>query len=238
MKAGIRFFGAFHLNGYLDYERPVSMLSGATSTNASIGAFSYVAGRTNLQECDVGRYCSIAHDVQVGLGEHPASYLTTSPVGYHGDFWRWATNYRALIDFDTSSARIRIGHDVWIGADVIITGGVTIGTGAIIAAGAVVTKDVAPYTIVGGVPAKPIRMRFPDQIAERLLRSAWWNYDLPAWSLREETPRNSEMNDAFLDRIEVAIETGALPLLAPGWLRLRRENGGFAVGPSPVARST
>jgi hypothetical protein len=70
-----------------------------------------------------------------------------------------------------------VGHDVWIGHGAVIMPGVTIGTGAVVGAGAVVTKDVPPYTIVVGVPARPLRMRFPQEVADQLLAIAWWDWD-------------------------------------------------------------
>ena len=72
--------------------------------------------------------------------------------------------------------RVTVGHDVWIGHGALIMPGVTVGTGAVVGAGAVVTKDVEPYTIVVGVPAKPLRRRFPEDVAEALLRIAWWDW--------------------------------------------------------------
>ncbi|WP_215401727.1 MULTISPECIES: CatB-related O-acetyltransferase [unclassified Leucobacter] len=91
----------------------------------------------------------------------------------------------------------QIGHDVWIGANVTLSAGITIGTGAVIASGALVTKDVAPYEIVGGNPAKPIRKRFSDSMVEDLLASKWWEYE-PS-QLFTEDPRDLS---AVLARIE------------------------------------
>ena len=82
------------------------------------------------------------------------------------DFFEWRRSHKCVI-----------GHDTWLGHNVIIMSGVIVGTGAVVGSGAVVTKDVAPYTIVAGVPAKPIRMRFPEPIAEKLLQIAWWDWD-------------------------------------------------------------
>lgn len=150
-----------------------------------IGAFSYcVSG--HLFDVDIGRYTSIGESVQMGRGDHPSKWMSTSPsfylnqmfdvgqdfVGSH-EYW----NSRPHLDgFDSipGPRRIFIENDVWIGHGAFVRPGVRIGTGAIVAAYSVVTKDVEPYTIVGSNPAKPIRLRFPEELVNRLLASQWW----------------------------------------------------------------
>jgi phosphonate metabolism protein (transferase hexapeptide repeat family) len=95
------------------------------------------------------------------------------------------------------AARVTLGHDVWLGHGALIMPGVTVGTGAVVGSGAVVTKDVAPYSIVVGVPAKPLRERFPAEIAEKLLAIAWW--DWPRELLEERFADFNDM-DAFLEK--------------------------------------
>lgn len=130
---------------------------------------------TGIGKISIGRYCSIATDVKMALARHPVEWLTSSYVSF--------TN---LHDFATSMPRegypeacpeVTIGNDVWIGSGAIIVGDVTVGDGAVIAAGAVVTKDVPPFAIVGGSPAKIIRYRFPEALRERILRSRWWRWE-------------------------------------------------------------
>ena len=121
---------------------------------------------------DMGSFCSLASGIHIGLAEHPTSWISTSPV------FQNVRNSSVKKKFARiplpESKRTIIDHDVWIGTNAIVKKGVHIGTGAVIASGAVVTKDVEPYAIVGGCPAKLIRFRFEKEIREKLLNSKWW----------------------------------------------------------------
>lgn len=173
-------------------EAPVRFAGGEVAADW-IGAFSYTGPNAAIRNTKrIGRYCSIAQNVTVGFGEHPTDNLSTHSITYNFDnYWfkdycgnlyensKWAN---ALLQ-DTvnkmpakKNSFCEIGNDVWIANNAVIIRGVKIGDGAIIAAGAVVTKDVPPYTIVGGVPAKPLKKRFSDDLIERLLKLRWWNY--------------------------------------------------------------
>jgi acetyltransferase-like isoleucine patch superfamily enzyme len=138
----------------------------------SIGAFSYVNCGALILSGTIGRYCSIGPYSVVGAPEHPTDYLSTSPMLYgphnlFGQESQW-------VDY---SAPPEIGCDVWIGAFAFVRQGLRIGHGAIVAAGAVVTRDVAAYEIVGGVPARHIRYRFDPRTIESLLGSRWWEHE-------------------------------------------------------------
>jgi acetyltransferase-like isoleucine patch superfamily enzyme len=140
---------------------------GAALQNVRFGKYSYCAHRTRINYAEIGRYVSIGSDSLIGLGVHPSGFVSTFPGFYSKN--KHAINY-FVDDSMSENVKTYIGNDVWIGAGVIIPGGVTIGDGAIIAAGSVVTKDVPPYSIMGGVPAKLIRSRFSQDVIDKLLK--------------------------------------------------------------------
>lgn len=178
-------FSRIPMNVRIVFETPVSF-SGATrfrSNVRKIGAFTYARGANFASVTEIGRYCSIAEDVRIGEGNHPTSWLSSHPFQYKQCGFGFADEYRDFesglrLGADTIKIAPVIGNDVWIGAGATVARGVNIGDGAIIAGGAVVTRDVAPYTIVGGVPAQPIRRRFDDATCERLIALRWWDYDM------------------------------------------------------------
>ena len=141
----------------------------------SMGRYSYVGSGSSIYGCSIGRYCSIASTVKIGLGIHPVDQVSTSPLFYsrRNVFKKkWAEE-----DYPVPESRkVIIGNDVWIGVDAKIMGGVNIGDGAIIGAGAVVTKDVASFSIVAGVPARVIRDRFTPDIAKKIAATKWWDF--------------------------------------------------------------
>lgn len=138
--------------------------------------YSYVVGDNQIIYTEIGKFSNIASHVRINPGNHPMERVTLHHITYRrkmygfgeddADFFQWRRDHKCVI-----------GHDTWLGHNVTIMPGVTVGAGAIVGSGAVVTKDVPPYMIVAGVPAKPIRPRFPDAIAEKLLKIAWWDWD-------------------------------------------------------------
>jgi len=150
---------------------------------ATMGAFSYqMSGEATLT---MGRYCSIADHTSVMGERHPVEHITSSTFTYRAprNSFRWAreellAGSQVMLSptIPTQGTPV-LQHDVWTGNHVILQRGITLHTGCVVAAGAVVTKDVAPYAIVGGNPARVIRMRFSDKIIEGLLASEWWRYE-------------------------------------------------------------
>lgn len=187
---------------FVTLETPVNVMRPLNvQRRTTIGAFTYLnTGFIDRLE-SIGRYCSIGQDVRVGESNHPTDWLSTSTFQYNPGRFGWSS---AASDYGTFSTEIdgvqvrggpaRIGNDVWIGARATILRDVRIGDGAVVAAGAVVVRDVDPYSIVGGVPAKPIRSRFAPALVERLLASRWWEF------------APNDLNGADFTRPEAALE--------------------------------
>lgn len=163
----------------------------AELVKSEIGDYSYVAEvHSALFNTELGKFCSVASSVRINPVMHPMD----RPTQHHCTYRRRQYGFDQVEDEALFAWRLEnrciIGHDVWIGHGATIMPGVSVGTGAVIGSGAVVTKDVQPYEIVGGVPARQIRFRFPEAQRERLLASCWWD-----WSHEELTERFPELLD-------------------------------------------
>lgn len=145
------------------------------------GAFLFLNYRSIVYpNVTIGRFCSIARGCEIGVAQHPTHFLSTHSFQYNDVLFSRMPDYagKRTIRWRSHKDTV-IGSDVWLGAQAVIVAGVTIGHGAIIAANSVVTKDVPPYAIVGGSPARLIRYRFSEDIIARLLATAWWELSLP-----------------------------------------------------------
>ncbi|WP_376709744.1 DapH/DapD/GlmU-related protein [Pseudochrobactrum lubricantis] len=167
--------------------------------DVQIGNFTYLERNGEGIYAEIGHFCSIASNVRINALEHPMQRLTMHKMTYRpNEYFR---NIGVDMDYRAhrSSRRVTIGNDVWIGHGAVILPGVSIGTGAVIGANAVVSKDVPPYMIVAGVPAKILRPRFDEKTVECLLQSAWW--DWPVEMIYKALPDIQTMEiNAFLDK--------------------------------------
>ncbi|MET3523079.1 DapH/DapD/GlmU-related protein [Mesorhizobium abyssinicae] len=167
----------------------------------TVGDFSYFERHAEAIYTTIGKFCSIAANSRINALEHPIERLTQHKVSYRpNEYFRWL-GVDAAFRERRQARSVSIGHDVWIGHGAVIMPGITIGNGAIVGANAVVTHDVPAYTIVAGVPARPLRQRFNAGIAARIERLGWW--DWPPEKLARAVPDMQAMPiEAFLDRWE------------------------------------
>ncbi len=168
------------LGAYVDIAERVTL------DEVEMGNYSYIARDSMAIYATIGKFCSIAAATRINPGNHPMERAAQHHFTYRSRRYGMAeTDDTRFFDWRRED-HVTIGHDVWIGHGAIILAGVTIGTGAVIGAGAVVSKPVAPYSIVGGVPARVIRHRHPPALAEKLMALAWW--DWPHETLKAALP--------------------------------------------------
>lgn len=166
----------------------------------------YTGIGTMLRSCTIGRFCSLSWNVSIGGGDHDYERLTTSPL------WRFrmmdqefGSDHSENVDLQKrfeDQPGCEIHDDVWIGTNAVILRDVTVGAGSVIGAGAVVTRNVDPYTIVAGVPARPLRQRFNDKIIEDLLRLRWWDWPIDVIRDHAALVFGARVNEAVVDQLK------------------------------------
>ncbi len=155
----------------------VHLLENCIINNSEIHSYTYLGKNCLIQNTSIGKFCSIANDVLIGLGNHPLDLLSTSPLFYRVNNPLQINLIKKDVDL-IEYKPISVGNDVWIGTRAIVMDGVSVGHGAVIAANSVVTKNVPPFAVVGGIPAKIIKYRFSTNKIEEIIKSKWWDTNI------------------------------------------------------------
>lgn len=142
--------------------------------NVRIGKYSYTGPFDMIFKCDIGAFCSISYGVTIGPPDHNYRLPSSHPFVYSSDYHLLSID--DLYHFDKFSKESIIGNDVWIGCNSTILRGIKVGDGAVVGANSLVNKDVPPYAIVAGCPAKIIKFRYPSDVIERLMNIRWWEW--------------------------------------------------------------
>lgn len=170
-------------------------------TEVSLGDYSYIVNDGNVIYTEIGKFCSIAAMVRINPGNHPMRRASQAHFTYRASTYFPGESDEADFFAWRRAHRVTIGHDVWVGHGAVVLPGRTIGHGAVVAAGAIVTKDVPPYMIVAGNPARIIRPRFAESVAQRLQALAWWDWSHESLRLALPDFRTLPV-EAFLDKHE------------------------------------
>ncbi|MCE5974987.1 chloramphenicol acetyltransferase [Sinirhodobacter sp. WL0062] len=179
----------------------VEIGQGSRIVNTTFEDYAYCDRLADVANSTVGRFSNIAAMTRIGPTDHPWRNAAQHHFLYRSSYYFEDAQDDPTFFAHRASRRTTLGPDCWIGHGAIIKPEVSIGAGAIVASGAVVTKDVAPFMIVAGCPAQPLRMRFPEAVAERLLALAWWDWDHATLRARLDDFRNIPA-EAFLERYE------------------------------------
>lgn len=179
-----------------NYHKTSKIEAGTAFYFSNMDRHSFCGYDCDITNADIGSFVSIANGVVLGGGRHPMEWVGMSPVFYEG---RDSVKAKFSTHKRQSAKRVVIGHDVWIGRSAIVLPGVEIGIGAVVGAGAIVTKNVPPYAIVAGNPARLIRYRFNESTIQRLLNTRWW--ELPENRLHDLGPYFNDV-EKFLEIIE------------------------------------
>ena len=174
---------------------------GSRVAHSTFGDYAYCDRVCDIANAEIGKFSNIASFVRIGATDHPLERASLHHFMYRSaSYWDDAEDDAAWFE-KRRARRALVGHDTWIGHNAQIKPEVTVGHGAVVASGAVVTKDVAPYMIVAGIPAKPVRARFEPRLAERLMALAWWDWDHARLRTALEDFRGLSA-EAFLEKYE------------------------------------
>ena len=191
-----------YAGGELKFQEHNYLYKNSYLRHVSLGRYTYVVG-SRIVRTNVGAFCSIGSEALIGgLGKHPTNLLSTHPI-FYSSLKQSGISFEADSLFSEFSSSV-IGNDVWVGTRAILLDGVNIGDGSVIAANSVVTRDVPPYAIVAGVPARVIKYRFSDEIIRYLLDWKWW--DLPTPVLQKLTKQFSTYKSLTSDSINRIID--------------------------------
>ena len=184
--------------------RRCEILANTRVEYSALGDYSYLGENCEVADAAIGKFTAIANAVRIGAPNHPMGRPSQHRFTYCPEYYEASATRDRDFFADRRAAKVTIGNDCWIGHGAIILPSVTVGDGAVIAAGAVVSRNVAPYTVVGGVPARQIRKRFSDAVAERLRRIAWWDWPDEVIFARLDDFR-SEQVEQFCQRYDPAL---------------------------------
>ncbi len=154
----------------------VELGRGTRMAHSSMGDYAYCDRYADIANAEIGKFANIASYVRIGATDHPMDKASQHHFHYRSADYFDDAEHDAAWFAHRRSRRARIGHDTWLGHGAQVRPEITIGHGAVVAGGAIVTKDVPPYMIVAGIPATPLRARYDDKTAERMMALAWWDW--------------------------------------------------------------